>query len=78
MSRCECEKGNPFSSLSSTVGLTLILGAVHLAVEVVMVRVLGLPALQPWIALNSYTSLQNRQIGKPPFDDGLPHESQYW
>lgn len=34
------------------VGLTLILGAVHPVVEVVMVRVLGLTALQPWIPLN--------------------------
>lgn len=47
------------------MGLTLILGEVHPMVEVVMVRVLGLPALQPWI-------VQNPQIGKPLFDDDLP------
>jgi len=32
------------------VGLTLILGAAHPVVEVVMVGMLGLPALQPWLS----------------------------
>lgn len=47
------------------MGLTLIRGEVRPMVEVVMVSVLGLPALQPWI-------VQNPQTEKPLFDDDLP------